>query len=83
MKVLKKFTYDGIEMQVVLREEIYMNAKEPVMIRRVIAPNGGVLPMREWRNQTIKSMVEEAIKALDNFKSMGADIKHECTRPLN
>lgn len=83
MKVLKKFTYDGIEMQVVLREESYMNAKEPVQVRRVIAPNGGVLPMREWHKQTIKSMVEEAIKALDNFKSLGADVKYECTKPLN
>jgi hypothetical protein len=80
MKVRKKFEYDGVELRIVEREETYMNRKSTVT--RVLTPNGGVIPVKIQRRQTLKSMVEETIKTLDNFKSIGADVKAELLKRI-
>lgn len=77
MKVKKKFQYEGIELRIVERQETYMNSERTITIKRVLAPNGGVIPVKIQRNQTLKSIVKETIKTLDNFKSIGADVKSE------
>lgn len=77
MKVKKKFKYEGIELRIVEKEESYMNSEITMTMLRVLAPNNGVIPVKIQYRQTLKSIVEETIKTLDNFKSMGADIKAE------
>ena len=83
MKVKKKFEYEGIELRIVEREEPYMNGKNSMTMTRVLAPNGGTIPVNIQHKQTLKSIVEETIKALDNFKSMGANVKSELEKELN
>ena len=45
MKVKRKFTHEGVELRVVEREEPYMNAEEPLLMTRVLAPNNKHLPI--------------------------------------
>jgi len=80
MKVKKRFLYDGIELQIIEREEPYMNAKEPLIMTRVIAPNGGTIPINISHRETLKSIAARAIILLDGFKQRGADIKEELTK---
>lgn len=82
MKVKKRFLYDGIELQIIEREEPYMNAKEPMMMTRVIAPNGGTIPISINHGETLKSIAERTIALLDGFKQRGADVKTELTKKI-
>ena len=75
MKIKKKFEYEGIELQIVEREETYMNAVDTITMRRVLAPNGGVVPVEIQNKQTLKSIVETTINTLNNFKNNGIDVK--------
>jgi len=83
IRVKKKFLYNGITLQIVEREEPYMNAKEPLLMTRVIAPNGGSIPIQIQHRQTLKSITEETIRTLDGFKSRGADIIKGLTESIN
>lgn len=82
MKVKKRFLYDGMELRIVERDESYMNAKEPLTMMRVMAPNGGIIPVTINHNETLKSIAERTIIALDGFKKRGADIKAELTNKI-
>lgn len=83
MKVKKVFFYCGVKLQIVEREEPYMNAKEPLLMTRVIAPNGGTIPVKIQNRQTLKSIVEETIKLLDDLKSRGCDVTKGLTEVIN
>ena len=83
MKVKKKFDYNGIILQIIERDEPYMNAKEPLKMTRVMAPNGGIIRLNINHRQTLKSIVEETIKTLDGFAQRGADVKNKLTKKLN
>lgn len=83
MKVKKKFLYNGITLQIIERDEPYMNAKEPLKMTRVIAPNGGVIPLNLRHKQTLKSIIQDTINTLDGFKQRGADVVKVLTQPLN
>ena len=78
----KKFTYDGIELIITEVEEPYMNSAEPVKVMRVLAPNGGHLPLNLRYKQTLKSIQRDAINLLDSFKKRGADINLELTKEM-
>ena len=80
MKVKRKFTYEGVELRVVEREEPYMNAKEPLLMARVLAPNNNHLPITIHRRQTIKSIIEESLRFLDEMKQKGHDVVKELTK---
>jgi hypothetical protein len=82
IKVKKKFDYKGTELRIVEREEPYMNAKEPLIMTRVIAPNDGMIPVNISRKQTLKSIIEDTTILLDDFEKRGANIKQELTKPL-
>ena len=82
MKVKKKFQFEGIELKIVEREEKYMNSLDTITMIRVIAPNGGILPIQIRAKQTLKSIVQSAIESLESFKKLGADINLELTKPL-
>lgn len=82
MKVKKKFDYNGITLQIIEREEPYMNAKEPLKMIRVIAPNGGTIPISINHKQTLKSIQADTINILDGFKARGADMVKIMTEPL-
>lgn len=83
MKIKKKFNYDGVELQIVEREETYMNASDPIIMTRVMAPNGGTIPIQIKHKQTLKSIMEKSINVLDGFKKRGADVKHILLSDLN
>lgn len=82
MKVKKRFLYDGIELQIIERDEPYMNATTPVIATRVIAPNGGIIPVTIKRNETLKSIAEKTIAVLNDFAKRGADVKKELTKKI-
>lgn len=82
MKVKKTFLYEGIELKIIERDEPYMNSPEPVKMTRVIAPNGGIIPINIHRKETLKSMVKKTINQLNGFKVRGADVKTILTQPL-
>lgn len=82
MKVKKKFLYDGIELRIIEREEPYMNAREPITMMRVMAPNGGIIPISINHRETLKSIAERTTLLLDGFKQRGADIKTELTKKI-
>jgi len=82
MKVKKKFDYNGITLQIIERDEPYMNSTEPMKMTRVIAPNGGVIPVNLKHKQTLKSIVSDTTALLDSFKERGADVVKELTQKL-
>jgi actin-related protein len=82
IKVKKKFDYKGTELRIVEREEPYMNAKEPLIMTRVIAPNDGMIPVNISRKQTLKSIIEDTIILLDDFEKRGANIKQELNKVI-
>ena len=82
MKIKKKFQYEGIELRIVECDEPYMSATEPMKMIRVLAPNGGTVPMQIRHKQTLKSIMAETIETLDNFKSRGADVIFELNKPI-
>lgn len=81
--VRKKFLYDGIELRIVERDEHYMNKDDITMrMTRVLAPNGGSIPFSIGHKWTLKKIIEKCTESLDVFKSMGADVKEELTKPV-
>ena len=80
MKTKKIFEYKKLKLKIVEREESFLNSREKVTVLRVIAPNGGVLPVSIKHKQTLKSIVCDAIATLDNFEKMGANVIHELTK---
>lgn len=85
MKILrtkKKFTYEGIELRIVEREEPYMNSGATVKMIRVLSPNGGRMPIQISKGDTLKVIQEKTISALENFKSLGANVKKELTKKI-
>ena len=81
-KVRKKFKYDNIELKIVVRMESYMNARLPMAMTRVIAPNGGSIPIQLRHKQTLKSIVSETIDLLDSFKERGSNVIEELTKEI-
>lgn len=80
MKIKKIFHYEGIELRIVeVEEEKYLNSESTMTMIRVLAPNNGIIPINIQHRQTLKNIVEETIKTLNNFKSLGADVKKELT----
>jgi hypothetical protein len=83
MKVKKRFSYDGIELRIVLRYELdYITKGQKHPVTRVLAPNGGVIPITIKSGQTLRSIAEETVKAIDTFKARGSDVMHEMTKEL-
>lgn len=81
MKVKKKFIYEGTELQIVERNEPLDNTRDYVAIR-VIAPNGGIVPVQIQAKDTFKKIIERTTILLDSFKRRGADVKAELTKPF-
>ena len=81
MKIKKKFFYNDIELLIIERNEPYMHCKEPLQMIRVMAPNGGVLPLQIRHKQTLKSIMEDSINLLNSFKDRGASMD-ELTKKL-
>lgn len=66
-----------MELSIVESKEIYMNSNLEVTVTLVIAPNGGIVPIKIGSKQTLKSIINETIVFLDNFKKMGYDVKKQ------
>jgi len=82
MKVKKKFDYKGIELQIVDREEPYLNSGETITMTRVIAPNGGIIPVKITTRQTLASIALDTIKLLDTIAESGVNVEEELTKRL-
>ena len=83
MKVRKTFTYKEIELRIVEREEDYMNNPNAKMtMTRVLAPNGGSLPLQLNKKDSLKSIVDMSTTLLKSFEDRGANIKEELTKEI-
>ena len=82
MKVKKRFMYDGIELQIIERDEPYMNATEPMTMIRVIAPNGGTIPLSIDHREPLRSIAARTEILLDEFKKRGANVREELTKKI-
>jgi hypothetical protein len=80
LKVKKKFNYKGIELRIVDKEENYMNYSIPMMMTRVIAPNGGVLPININRKESLKKIMYKTISFLEGVEKNGHDVVKELTK---
>lgn len=81
IRIRKTFQYNGLKLRIVEREEPYMNAIEPVTMTRVIAPNGGMIPIGPTP-KTLKAIQQATIEALNSFKQRGANVIEELTKPI-
>lgn len=77
MKIKKKFYYGEILLQIVEREEPYLNSGATISMTRVLAPNGHSIPVKLSRKQTLKSIISDTTALLDGFKERGADVEKE------
>lgn len=76
IKPQKVFEHEGYKFAIIKRPEQYMGVKEPMIMQRVIEFTTSILlPVSIQRGDTLKIVQEKAIKTLDNFKSLGADLK--------
>lgn len=82
-RVKKVFQYENLNIIIAFCSTEYMNGKEKMEITRVIAPNGGIIPIRFGSKETLKSIQEKTINTLNDFKKRGADVKNELTRTLS
>ena len=82
MKVKKKFEYNGVPLQIVERLEPYMNATVPLMMTRVIAPNGGSVPVSIGHRDSLKAIIAKTIAALDGFAERGANVIESLINPI-
>lgn len=82
IKIRKKFDYKGIPLQIVEREEPYLSAKEPLNMTRVIAPNGGTIPIKINHKETLKSIVQKTIDFLNYMNKRGGDVINELTKEI-
>lgn len=82
-RVKKVFQYEKLNIIITTCLTEYMNGKEKMELTRVIAPNGGNIPIRFDHKETLKSIQEKTINFLNDFKKRGADVKNELTRTLS
>lgn len=80
-KIKKSFDYRGVTINIVLREETYLNSDIKMEVHRAIAPNDGVIPV-SFQGKTLKGYVEQTIRALDSFMSLGASLE-ELTKKIS
>jgi len=78
--IKKKFQYNGFNLFVVDREEPYMNNGLTVCVRRVLNEGGLSLPVNIQNRQTLKSIVEDSIRFLDDMVQKGFDVAGELAR---
>ena len=83
VKVKKVFQYEDITLIIATCLVDYMNAKEKLEVTNVLAPNGGRIPVTPNYKDTLKTIQERTINAINDFKKRGADVKHELTRTLS
>ena len=84
VKVKKVFQYEDITLIVASCLIKYDEIKEKLEVTNVLAPNGGRIPIGGTTyKDTLKSIQERTINALNDFKKRGADVKHELTRTLS
>jgi hypothetical protein len=81
MKIKKKFFYKGVELKIIVRPEKYLESSEPIMMTRVLAPNGAVVPVSIRHKETLKSIAERTVSLLDSFEARGAAVIKELTAP--
>lgn len=82
VKTLRKIEYKGMVLSLVLRAELFMNAAEPLIMTRVIAPNGGNIPIRIEGRETQKSIISKCLDFLKGMETSGYDVKKELTKKL-
>lgn len=81
-RVRKKFMYGKIELRIVERNEPYLNAERPILVTRVLAPNGGSIPIQIARKETLKSIQAKSISFLDGMEKRGANNTEELTKDI-
>ena len=81
-RVKKVFQYENLNLVIATCLADYgHNCK--VEVTNVIAPNGGRIPIREQHKETLKSIQERTINALNDFAKRGCDVRNELTRTIS
>ena len=85
-RVKKAFQYE--DLHIIIAEVAFdiniLGKQEKYYTNSVIAPNGGSIPIGIiQKRETLKSIQERTINALNDFKKRGADVKNELTRTLS
>lgn len=82
-RVKKVFQYENMNIIIASCLTEYMNGKEKMELTQVIAPNGGNIPVRFDYKETLKSIQEKTITALNDFAKRGCDVRNELTRTIS
>lgn len=80
IKIRKKFSFQGITLKICLVEEQYLNAEQPVQVTRVVAPNGGIVPITVQYRESLKRIQERSIEILETLQQRGNDVLLELTQ---
>lgn len=77
MKIIKKFYYRSVELKIVSRRVPYLNSY--ITAREVIAPNEGTVPYTIGHRETLKNVIKNVVKMLDDYDKYGIDVIKELT----
>lgn len=77
MKIVKTFDYKGVELKIVSRRVPYLNSY--ITAREVIAPNYGTVPYTIGHRETLKNIIKNVTKVLDDYDKYGYDVVKELT----
>lgn len=75
IKPKKTFVFDNVKFCLLDVPQMYLNAKEPLIMRRIAEyKTSSRLPISFSHKQTNKSMIEQAIEFLSEAKKQGHNI---------
>lgn len=75
MKVIKRFTYEGVELRIAERME--QCGCIEMAFTRVLTPNGHAIPVHFQYRDTRKQMVATVTEFLDSIKARGIDVQKQ------
>ena len=85
-KVRKVFQYENINLIIaeVCFNFDFRGKKQNGTVLTVLAPNGGSIPIGSiYQRETLKSIQERTITALNDFAKRGCDVRNELTRTIS
>ena len=84
-KVKKVFQYESVNIIIAfVNYEFKIGRKKQIgQTLTVLAPNGGKIPIYIQSRETLKSIQERTINALNDFAKRGADVRNELTKTIS
>ena len=85
-RVKKVFQYENLNLVIaeVCFNFDFRGKKQNGTVLTVLAPNGGSIPIGSiYQRETLKSIQERTITALNDFAKRGCDVRNELTRTIS